>query len=144
MTEPIHRQLHALRRSLRLHQYQVAATMGVGKATISAWDRGTKSPSVPHANAYARTVHHRLIVTIDGVIHDLVDLLPNLPSLRQARRVSQRGLARLLWMSRGAVAGFEMRIRAGDAVRLAMVEAYLRGLGCEVGLVPASGLERAA
>lgn len=145
MTEPIHRQLRDVRRAIHLNQYQLADLMGVAQCTISAWERGYKSPSVPDADLYARTVHQRLIVTLNGrFISELLPLFPNLPDFRKAQGTSQMDLARRMWASRGTVANIEVRIRAGTAVRLATVVPYLGGLGCMVGLAPAAALERAA
>lgn len=145
MTQPIHRQLRDVRRALHLNQYQLADLMGVAQCTISAWDRGYKSSSIPDADLYARTVHQRLIVTLNGsFISELLPLFPNLADFRKARGASQMDLARRMWASRGTVANIEIRIRTGTAVRLATVVPYLGGLGCVVGLTPADRLERAA
>lgn len=145
MTEPIHRQLRTIRRSLRLRQYQVADLLGIWRCTLSRWERGTQSHSIPDADRHAHTLHHRLVVLDAGVIiGDLLALFPALPDFRRSRGLSQMDVARRMFTHRGAVANIELRIRAGDAVRLATVVSYLGGLGCEVGLVPAAALERAA
>lgn len=146
MTEPLHRQLRALRRDHRLAQHQLADLMGVWRSTISRWERGIQSHSIPEADRHARTLHHRLVILNQHgqIIGDLLALLPTLPDLRKQRGLSQSDVARRMWSSRGGVANIDVRIRAGHAVRLSTIAAYVAGMGCEVGLVPARALERAA
>lgn len=145
MNEPIHLQFRDARRTMPLTQYQLADLMGIWRCTISRWERGVQSHSIPDADHHARTLHHRLVVTLDGhIISDLLTLFPTLPGFRKARGLSQMDLARRMLTHRGAVANIELRIRAGKDVRLATVVPYLGGLGCMVGLAPAAVLKRAA
>ncbi|MGP3914361.1 helix-turn-helix domain-containing protein [Nonomuraea sp. 10N515B] len=142
MTQPIGIQLRAIRLQLRLSQQAIADTVGVTQTSISSWECGTKSPSFRDAHTWARTLQHRLVVIGDkALIGDLVDLMPNIATFRQGQGATQHDLARAMWRSRRAVSNTELRIQAGDGVRLATVQAYLSGLDCSVGVIPAGYVE---
>ncbi|MCK2219746.1 helix-turn-helix domain-containing protein [Actinomadura sp. ATCC 31491] len=146
MTQPIHLQLRALRREMRLRRKDLAAQIGVYYNTISSWDTGRKAPFTHHAHAYARAVHHHL-VAIDPtgtIVGNLIDLMPKLPAMRRQRGLSQQMLSHHLRTTKSAVSSLEVRIHAGDSILLTTLEGYLLGFNLSMALVPAERAERAA
>lgn len=144
LNEPIHRQLRTIRLAIPLTQHETADLIGVSQLSISAWDRGYRTPSAAHAITYAHTLQHRLIVTRGGqTIGDLADLLPRLHELREQAGLSQRTMSYLAYMGKTTVHDVESQARAGKG-RLSSLAWYLGVLAYQLELASAAALERAA
>jgi transcriptional regulator with XRE-family HTH domain len=85
-------------RHIRLHagltQDQVAAHIGVSASAVRRWELGHAMPHAHHIIAYATLLNRRIMVALGHTgIHDLADVLADLPRFRKAHRHTREQIA---------------------------------------------------